>query len=124
MHKVIVFGGVSVLEGKGVCLLREVGVCLGREVEVSLEGRGSREGVCLGKKADPQEGRLPGWQTTSKVDPPPPGRQIPLGRHSPGGRQTPVRKTDPHLPPKKEENQGIRSMSGRYASYCNEFLYF
>ena len=50
----------------------------------------------------------------------------PRSRHPPGTRplleQTPPGSRHPH--PKKEAGSGIRSMSGRYASYWNAFLLF
>ena len=69
------------------------------------------------------------WDTT-----PPPQEQTPRSRHPPPKKQTPP-KTPPKKqnppgaepPPKKqtppqEAGSGIRSMSGRYASYWNAFL--
>ena len=77
---------------------------------------------------------------------PPPGKEThPLGRENPPGRETPLcretpwqgeppppQQVDPpgkQTPPSKEnppwqgDPPGIRSMSGRYASYWNAFLF-
>ena len=54
--------------------------------------------------------------------PAPPTRQTPPGpgRHTPWTRQTPPR---PGRHPPREADASIRSMSGRYASYWNAFLF-
>ena len=64
----------------------------------------------------PPEQTLPWADTPPGADPPgadplPPGADIPRTRHPPGSR-----------PPGADS--GIRSTSGRYASYWNAFLYF
>ena len=61
----------------------------------------------------------------TKADPPEP-KQTPLDQSRPPGT-----KADPHmtkvdtplLPPGPKASPGIRSMSGRYASYWNAFLF-
>ena len=55
--------------------------------------------------------------------PPGPGRFPPgPGRPPPGTRQTPP--PGPGRPPSREADASIRSMSGRYASYWNAFLFY
>ena len=69
-----------------------------RQGDLPLAGRPPRQGDPPGRENPPPAGRIPSGKET-----PPPGRPPPAGR--------------PPLPI-------IRSMSGRYASYWNAFLFF
>ena len=80
----------------------------------------------------PRPGRHPpGTRQTppcTRQTPPGPGRHPPgPGRHPPRpGRHPPDQADTPQTrqtPPPREEDCSIRSMSGRYASYWNAFLY-
>ena len=63
----------------------------------------------------------PGPGTPPRPDPPnPPGTRPPT--HPPD--QTPRDQTPPGTRPPRETDASIRSMSGRYASYWNAFLFF
>ena len=104
------------------------------------------EGVCLSAcwdttpppGADPPMSRPPGADTPREDTPrsrhppeqTPPVADIPLSRQPP--EQTPPRPDTPlgadtspgaDTPPPPEAQSGIRSMSGRYASYWNAFLF-
>ena len=79
------------------------------------------------------------WDTTTQSRHPsradtPPEQTPPWSRHPPGSRhtppeQTPLEQTPPweqtprSRPPPWEADSGIRSMTGRYASYWNAFLF-
>ena len=62
-----------------------------------------------------------------QADPPQPGRPPRTRQTPPGTRQTSPQQGEPPLgpgrPPPPEEDCSIRSMSGRYASYWNAFLF-
>ena len=111
------------------------------------------EGVCLSACWDstPQSRHTTPEQTPPSRHPPPPWADTPQSRHPPGadtpqaqtlpgGRHTPQSRHPPgadtswsrHPPgadtpqeqtPPWEADSGIRSMSGRYASYWNAFLF-
>ena len=69
---------------------------------------------------NPQEADPPGADTPQAVTPwsrHPTGADTPLEQTPPGSRHTPGADTPP-----PEADSGIRSMSGRYASYWNAFL--
>ena len=100
------------------------------------------------EQAPPGE-QTPPWEQTSpsEADTPPGSRHPPRSRHTPLGADTPREQTPPgsrHTPqsrhpagsrhplgvdtpqeqtPPQEGDSGIRSMSGRYASYWNAFLF-
>ena len=70
----------------------------------------------------PPQSRHPLGADTPKTDPPranihPLEQTPPRSRHSPPGKQTPPK------PPSRKADYGIRSTSGRYASYWNAFLF-
>ena len=91
-------------------------------------------GVCLSAcwdatchpGADPPRSRHPPSRHPPEQTPPqsrPPRADTPPSRHTPL-EQTPQRRHPPgtkYTPP--EADSGIRSTSGRYASYCNAFLF-
>ena len=90
------------------------------QVSVILSTGGiSGEPIPPTKENPPRRGRHPPTRQT-----PPPGPR----RTPPGPRRTPQRGRHPppdqgEPPPPREEDCSIRSMSGRYASYWNAFLF-
>ena len=58
----------------------------------------------------------------SGMENPPPGKETPLGRETPPSSETPHQGEPPSLG-RETPPPGIRSMSGRYASYWNAFLF-
>ena len=80
-------------------------------------------------RADTPTEQKPPWEQT----PPPTSRRHPWpGAHTPRGAHTPPEQTPPQAdtppgsrppPPPSEAGSGILSMSGRYASYWNAFLF-
>ena len=76
-----------------------------------------------GKEAPPWQGDPPGketplWQGRPPRQGEPPRQGDPPGRETPPARRPPWQGG----PPGRETPPGIRSMSGRYASYWNAFL--
>ena len=66
------------------------------------------------QQGDPPSGReTPGRETPPGKETPPSGKETPR-QGDPPGKETPLWQGDP---------PGIRSMSGRYASYWNAFLF-
>ena len=53
----------------------------------------------------------------------PPGADTPWSRHTPQSRHPPGADTPKEQTPPWEADSGIRSMSGRFASYLNAFLF-
>ena len=70
-------------------------------------------------QGDPLLPRRPPAKETPLPRRPPPTKETPLPRRPPT-KETPL----PRRPPPGEADSGIRSMSGRYASYWNAFLFF
>ena len=63
-------------------------------------------------------------RTTSPQDQNPPGEQTPSRNQTPPGTRTPLGSRPPKdQTPPRETDSGIRSTSGRYASYWNAFLF-
>ena len=91
-------------------------------------GWGWGEGVCLSACWDtpPRSRHPPGAETPPGSRPPgsrhPPGADTPRSRHPPRA-DTPPRADPPGADTPSEANCSIRSMSGRYASYWNAFLF-
>ena len=95
--------------------------------------------VHRGVRASSQEARLPpgkhappprSTHPPRKHVPPSPGKHAPPGKHTPHGsihpleaHSPPPRKHAAHPPP-QEADSVIRSMSGRYSSYWDSFLFF
>ena len=85
-------------------------------VILSTGGEGSASVPAPLDQADPPRTRDPPTRQTS-----------PRTRQTPGTRDPPTRQTPPEDqadPPPREADASIRSMSGRYASYWNAFLFF
>ena len=81
-------------------------------------GRPPRQGEPPGPGRPPSPGRTP----PDQGEPPRPGRHPPTRQTAP-----PQDQADPPAkenPPPPEEDCSIRSMSDRYASYWNAFLFF
>ena len=114
--------------------------CVCDSVHGGVSGQGEPPG-----QGDPQAGRTPPGREAPRAGrnpreqtPTPPGRENPrAGRTSPGhgeppragrppaGRNPPGQGGTPQeqTPPHREADCSIRSMSGRYASYWNAFLF-
>ena len=69
------------------------------------------------RKETPQKEAPPAKETPQKETP---QKEAPPGRRHPPAKETPLPRNEP---PWKEAPPGIRSMSGRYASYWNAFLF-
>ena len=82
----------------------------------SIHGGG---GIPEGTEADPPGSRPPWSRPPWEQTPPPPQDQTPPRADYPP--PTPPRTR--HTPPPREAESGIRSTSGRYASYWNAFLF-